>query len=54
MHIAVRIILALIYLYAGLALFFGRKKLVEGGKHPNLLIPAALLVLAAITTLVSP
>lgn len=52
MHVVLRIILALVYLYAGFALFFGRKRLVEGGKHPNLVIPAALLVLAAITTLI--
>ena len=52
MHIALRIILALVYLYAGFALFFGRKRFREEGKAPNLVIPAALLVLAAITTLV--
>ena len=50
MHVVVKIILALLYLFAGLALFLGRKKLVEGGKAPNLAVPAALLILAAITT----
>jgi hypothetical protein len=48
--IAFKIILSLLYLFAGLALFWGRKKLVEGGKPPNLVIPAALLLLAAVTT----
>ncbi len=50
MNVAFKIILSLVYLFAGLALFWGRKKLVEGGKPPNLLIPAFLLILAAITT----
>ena len=51
MHIALRIILAIIYLFAGLALFFGRKRFREAGEAPNLIIPAGLLALAAITTL---
>jgi len=51
MPIVLRIILAIIYLFAGLALMFGRKRFREEGKAPNLLIPAGLLVLAAITTL---
>ena len=51
MHIALRIILAIIYLFAGLALFFGRKRFREEGKVSNLLIRAGLLVLAAITPL---
>ena len=50
MNVAIKIILSLLYLFAGLALFLGRKKLVEGGKPPNLLVPACLLILAAITT----
>ena len=50
MNIAVKLILSLMYLFAGLALFLGRKKLVEGGRPPNLTIPAGLLILAAITT----
>ena len=50
MHVAVKIVLSLLYLFAGLALFLGRKKLVEGGKPPNLVIPACLLILAAVTT----
>ena len=50
MHVAVKIVLSLLYLFAGLALFLGRKKLVEGGKPPNLVIPACLLILAALST----
>ncbi len=50
MNIAIKTVLALIYLFAGLALVWGRRKLVEGGKPPNLLIPAVLLILAAVTT----
>jgi hypothetical protein len=50
MNAAFKTILALLYLFAGLALFWGRKKMVEGGKPPNLVIPACLLILAAITT----
>ncbi len=45
-----KIILALLYLFAGLGLLLGRRRLVEGGKAPNLALPAALLLLAAITT----
>ena len=45
-----KIILALLYLFAGLGLFLGRRRLVEDGKAPNLTIPAALLILAAVTT----
>jgi len=45
-----QIILALLYLFAGLGLLLGRRRLAEEGKAPNLLIPAALLILAAITT----
>ena len=45
-----KIILALLYLFAGLGLFLGRRRLVEGGKPPNLTVPAALLILAAVTT----
>ncbi|MCD4690961.1 hypothetical protein K8S17_05810 [bacterium] len=47
----VRIVLALVYLYAGAALLLGRKRFREEGKAPNLVIPAVLLVLACITTL---
>ncbi len=47
----VRIILALVYLYAGGALLLGSKRFKEEGKEPNLVIPAVLLVLACITTL---
>ena len=49
-NVILKVILSLVYLYAGLALFWGRKRLVEGGKTPNLLVPAALLILAAVTT----
>jgi hypothetical protein len=49
-HWTLKIILALLYLFAGLGLFLGRRRLVEGGKPPNLTVPAALLVLAAVTT----
>jgi hypothetical protein len=45
-----QIILALLYLFAGLGLLLGRKRLAEEGKAPNLLIPAVLLIIAAITT----
>ncbi|MFH1501456.1 MAG: hypothetical protein ABIG03_00270 [Candidatus Eisenbacteria bacterium] len=48
--VAFKVVLSLLYLYAGLALFLGRKKLVEEGKAPNLMIPAVLLILAAVTT----
>jgi hypothetical protein len=48
--IAFKIILSLLYLFAGLGLFWGRRKLVESGKPPNLVIPAGLLILAAVTT----
>jgi hypothetical protein len=47
----VKVVLAIVYLFAGLALFWGRKRLVAGGSPPNLVIPAVLLVLACITTL---
>jgi hypothetical protein len=50
MNVILKIILALLYLFAGLGLLWGRKRLVEGGKPPNLTIPAVLLILAAITT----
>ena len=46
-----KVVLAIVYLFAGLALFWGRKRLVEGGSRPNLVIPAVLLILACITTL---
>lgn len=49
----VRIILALVYLFAGGALLLGRKRFKEEGKEPNLIIPAVLLILACITTLVN-
>jgi hypothetical protein len=49
--LVLRIILAIVYALAGLALFWGRKRLVEEGERPNLVIPAFLLILAAITTL---
>jgi len=45
-----RIVLALLYLYAGLALLLGKRKFQEEGKPPNMIIPAVLLLLAAITT----
>lgn len=48
--IAFKIVLSLVYLYAGLALFLGRRRFVEDGKPPNLMIPATLLLLAAVTT----
>jgi hypothetical protein len=48
--VAFKIVLALLYLYAGLALLLGRKRLAEEGKTPNLMIPAILLILAAVTT----
>ena len=47
----VKVVLAIVYLFAGLALFWGRRRLVEGGSQPNLVIPAMLLILACITTL---
>ena len=49
-NMVLKIILALIYLFAGLGLFLGRKRLAEEDKQPNLVVPAALLLLAAITT----
>ena len=49
-NMVLKIILALLYLFAGLGLFLGRRRFVEGGKQPNLKVPAALLILAAITT----
>lgn len=48
--VAFKIVLSLLYLYAGLALFFGKKKLSDQGRPPSLMIPAALLLLAALTT----
>jgi hypothetical protein len=45
------VLLAIVYLLAGLGLFFGRQQLIRNGKPPNLVIPAVLLILAAITTL---
>jgi hypothetical protein len=50
MHVLFKVILALIYLFAGLGLLFGRRRLLEGGRPPNLVVPAVLLLLAAITT----
>ncbi len=47
----VRVILALLYLFAGGALLLGRKRFKDEGKAPDLVIPAVLLVLACITTL---
>ncbi len=49
-HVVVKVVMGLIYLFAGLALFWGRKQLLEGGKPPNLWFPGALLVIAGITT----
>ncbi len=49
----VRVILALVYLFAGVALILGRKRFKEEGKEPNFIIPAVLLVLACVTTLVN-
>ena len=49
-RIVIKIVLSLLYLFAGLALFWGRKRLVDEGKPPNLAIPAGLLILAALTT----
>jgi hypothetical protein len=49
-NMVLKVILALLYLFAGLGLLLGRRKLVEGGKAPNLVVPATLLILAAITT----
>jgi len=49
----VRIVLALVYLFAGVALLLGRKRFREEGKAPNLVIPAVLLVLACITTILN-
>ncbi len=46
----IKIVLGIVYLFAGLALFWGRKRLVAGGRPPNLIIPAVLLILACITT----
>jgi len=37
-RIVIKIVLSLLYLFAGLALFWGRKRLVEDGKPPNLAI----------------
>ena len=50
LFVIIKSILGIIYLLAGLALFWGRKRLVEGGRPPNLIIPAVLLILACITT----
>jgi hypothetical protein len=47
--IVFQIILALLYLFAGLGLLLGRKRLAEG-RTPNLVVPGALLILAAVTT----
>jgi len=52
MLLTVRIVLAIVYFLAGLALFWGRKRLVEDGQRPNLVIPAVLLILAGLTTLI--
>ncbi|MBD3367253.1 MAG: hypothetical protein GF405_03625 [Candidatus Eisenbacteria bacterium] len=52
MLLAVRIILAIVYFLAGLALFWGRRRLVEEGRPPNLVVPAVLLLLAGLTTLI--
>lgn len=49
----VRVILALVYLFAGCALILGRKRFKDEGRAPNLIIPAVLLVLACITTLLN-
>jgi uncharacterized membrane protein YphA (DoxX/SURF4 family) len=51
MNVGVRILMAIIYFLAGFAIFFGRKRLVESKKSSIMVIPAALLILAAITTL---
>ncbi len=50
LFVIIKSILGIVYLLAGLALFWGRKRLVEGGRPPNLIIPAVLLILACITT----
>jgi hypothetical protein len=49
-NMVLKIILALIYLFGGLGLFLSRRELEAGDKKPNLVVPAALLILAAITT----
>jgi hypothetical protein len=49
MHVLLKIILVLLYLFAGLGLLLGRRRLLEGGRPPNLVLPGILLILAAIT-----
>ncbi len=51
--IVMKIVLALLYLFAGGALLLGRKRFKEEGKAPNLVIPAVLLLIACVTTLLS-
>ena len=50
LFVIIKIVVGIVYLLSGLALFWGRKRLVEGGRPPNLIIPAVLLILACITT----
>lgn len=50
LFVIIKSVLGIVYLLSGLALFWGRKRLVEGGRPPNLIIPAVLLILACITT----
>jgi hypothetical protein len=50
-YVVVKVLLGLVYLFAGLALFWGRKKLLEEGRPPNLWLPGALLIIAGLTTM---
>jgi hypothetical protein len=49
-NMVIKVILALLYLFAGMGLFLSRKRFAEEGNPPNIMIPAGLLILAAITT----
>lgn len=52
MNIGVRVFFAIIYFLAGFAIYFGRRRIVENARPSIMVIPAGLLILAAITMLV--
>lgn len=52
MSVGFRVFFAIIYFLAGFAIYFGRRRIVENARPSIMVIPAGLLVIAAITTLI--
>lgn len=51
MNVGFRIFFAIVYFLAGFAIYFGRRRIVENARPSIMVIPAGLLIVAAITTL---